>query len=483
LNRSGEPEVAIAEVVRYRTHRRLASAPREWGFVAALLTIAIAGCGQPRLLPNVVVISLDTVRADHLPFYGYERKTAPALTALAARGAVFENSYSQAPSTLATHGSLFTGRYPFQHGMYTVRQHLKEQEHTLAEHLRDHGYRTFAITSSIRFEPRSGYPQGFDTYETLHHLEKNERSARVTNLALETAEMLGSGPFFAFLHYFDAHAPYAVPEPYRTLWHPGLSAPRPEDTIEFLRRHRWPGVVVAPEVIDYLRSLYDGALRYQDESLRPLFEGLEAIAGSRPTLWIVTADHGEEFKEHGFLSHSFFLHEELVRVPLVMVFPGVIAAGLRIGTPFQTVDLFPTIVELLGLPTSEALSGRSFAARLQGRDALVQPDTTEARDVAILESALSWSVIATLGTGRFKLVAGRENGLYRLDVDPSADEDVASKYPAEMQRLFDISEEVGMPQARSQLTPPPPRREAPNEAEVLERLRAIGYAEEAEAAR
>jgi len=483
LNRLAESEVVIAEVIRSRAHQRLASPPRGWGFVAALLALAVAGCGEPRLLPNVVVISLDTVRADHLPFYGYERNTSPALAALAAKGAVFENSYSQTSSTVATHASLFTGRYPFQHRMYGYRQQLKEEEHTLAEYLRDHGYRTFAITSSVRFEPTSGYPQGFDTYETLYRLEKNERSERVTDLALENAEKLDSMPFFAFLHYFDAHAPYAAPEPYRTLWHPGLVAPRPEDTVEFLKRHRWPGVVIAPKVIDYLRALYDGGLRYQDESLRRLFEGLETMDGGRPTLLIVTADHGEEFKEHGFLSHSFFLHEELVRVPLVMVFPGVIEAGRRIRAPIQTVDLFPTIVELLGLPASEELSGRSFAARLQGGDALAQPDYTEARDVVVLEAALSWSVIATLGTGRFKLVTGRENGLYRLDVDPTADADVAYKYPDETQQLLEIAEAVGMQQARSQVRPPSPRREVPNEAEVLERLRAIGYVEEAEAAR
>ncbi len=449
----------------------------------ALLVIAVVGCDQPLTMPNVVLISLDAVRADHLPFYGYERDTAPALTALAAKGAVFENSYSQAPSTVATHGSLFTGRYPFRHGMYAHGHYLKEKEHTLAEYLGNHGYRTFAIASSVRFEPTSGYPQGFETYETLYRLKKNERSARVTELALEHAEMDDSKPFFAFLHYFDAHAPYAAPEPYRKLWHPGLPVPRPEDTVEFAMRHRWPRTDVDLKVIDYLRALYDGALRYQDESVGRLFEGLEAIPGGRPTLWIVTADHGEEFKEHGYLTHSHYLHEELVRVPLVMVLPGVIEAGHRIREPIQTVDLFPTIVELLGLPAAEELPGRSFAARLQGSDELVQPDDHEARDVVILEAAGKWGVIATLGTGRFKLVMGRGGGLYHLDVDPSADVDVESRYPAERQQLLLISEGVGVQQARSQVMQAPPRREQPNEAEALERMRAIGYAEEAEATR
>jgi len=434
-------------------------------------------------MPNVVLISLDAVRADHLSLYGYERDTAPALTELAAKGAVFENSYSQAPNTVATHASLFTGHYPFRHGMYAQSHDLKEKEHTLAEYLWNHGYRTFAIASSVRFEPTSGYPQGFETYETLYHLEKNERSARVTDLALERAAADASEPFFAFLHYFDAHAPYAAPEPYRTLWHPGLPAPRPEDTVEFTMKHRQPGTDVDPEVIDYLRALYDGALRYQDESVGRLFEGLERASGGRPTLWIVTADHGEEFKEHGYLTHSFHLHEELVRVPLVMVLPGVIEAGRRIRAPVQTVDLFLTIAELLGLPVSEELPGRSFAARLKGGEELAQPDDAEAREVVILEAAGKWGVIATLGTGRFKLVVGREGGLYHLDVDPRADVDVTDRYPEERQQLLLISEEVGLQQARSNVMQLPPRREAPDEAEVLERLRAIGYAEEAEAAR
>ena len=434
-------------------------------------------------MPNVVLISLDAVRADQLPFYGYERDTTPALAALAAKGAVFENSYSQAPNTVATHGSLFTGRYPFQHRMYAQRHYLEEKEHTLAEYLRHHGYRTFAIASSIRFEPMSGYPQGFERYETLYHLEKNERSARVTDLALKNAEMDASKPFFAFLHYFDAHIPYEAPEPYRKLWHPGLPAPRPEDTVDFTRRNRRLKAVVDPKVIDYLRALYDGALRYQDESVGRLFEELEAASGGRPTLWIVTADHGEEFKEHGYLTHSFHLHEELVRVPLVMVLPGVIEAGRRIGAPIQTVDLFPTIAELLGLPMSEELPGRSFAARLKGGADLAQSDDTEARDVVILEAARKWGVIATLATGRFKLVMGRGGALYRLDVDPNADVDVTDRYPAERRQLFLISKEVGLQQARSAGIDASPRRERPTEAEVLERLRAIGYVEEAEAAR
>jgi arylsulfatase A-like enzyme len=184
----------------------------------AWLTSVLASCGGPELSPNIVLISLDTVRADQLSAYGYARETSPALAALASEGALFRTSYSQAPNTVPTHASMFTGRYPFEHGMYAHGDPLPPAEETLAEILARNGYRTFALTSSLRFHERSGYDQGFDVFERFHDHAKNDRATLINKRALALAKESEDQPFFAFLHYFGAHGPYAAPKPYREMW-------------------------------------------------------------------------------------------------------------------------------------------------------------------------------------------------------------------------------------------------------------------------
>ncbi len=450
--------------------------------------LAMACSGKPPA-PNVVIVSLDTVRADGLPFYGYARNTSPALSALAAGGAVFENAYAQAPNTVPTHASLLTGRYPFQHGMYLHGMSLAADETSLAEIMQGHGYRTFGLASSVRFHRAAGYDQGFEVYETFYDLAKNERAQHLTERALELAGTSDEKPFFAFLHYFDAHGPYAPPEPYRSSWHSGLPVPTPEDTVDYMTKFRWPGQTLTTEVIEYLRALYDGGLRYQDEALGHLFEGLRVHADGRSTLVIVTADHGEEFKEHGFLMHSHFLHEELVRVPLVVYWPGRIAAGRRLATPAQTVDLLPTVLELLGLPRPGDLPGRSLAPGLLGTEAQVGNNAGFPADVVVLEAFPSWGIIATLATGRFKWVEGRGSGLFRLDEDPAADHEVGARYPQERASLASFARELGLPRAvrahqeraqqQRRSLARKTRRERAEEQELRDRLRALGYVEEA----
>jgi arylsulfatase A-like enzyme len=456
----------------------------------ALSFAFLSSCHSEPLEPNVVLISLDTVRADQLSFYGYARDTSPALAAFAAQGATFENAYAQAPNTVPTHASMFTGRYPFEHNMYLHGETLAPGEITLAEILAGHGYRTFGLTSSMRFVPEAGYDQGFDVYENVDDLPKNERADRVTDRALELARLPAAQPYFAFLHYFGAHAPYAAPEPYRSLWHPGLAVPTPETTVSFMAEYRWPEQELDPDVIDYLRALYDAGIRHQDEALGRLFEGLLRQGGSRPTLIVVTSDHGEEFKEHGYLMHSQFLHEELVRVPLVVYWADQVAAGRRIAIPTQSVDLAPTILGLLGLPHWGAFSGRSLAPWLL--DPGHAPDDSDRypKDVVVLEASPSWGIIATLETGRFKWVEGRGQGLFRLDEDPTADVEVSAQYQEESVRLMDLARELGLPEAvrlrsiglRNRNTTPPGAKRAAldaREEELRARLQALGYLEEA----
>lgn len=446
---------------------------------AACAAAALWACGGPAepLRPNVLLISVDTLRADHLASYGYERDTAPSLTALAGQGAQFERSFAHSPSTPPSHASIFTSRLPFEHGVFTYQHGLREDELTLAEVLQGHGYATFAVVGSRRFHERSGFAQGFASYQPVFELDKNERGARATDLVLEKALAAGSTPWFGFVHYFDPHAPYAPPEPYRTMWHPGHEDVAHEATTRYLQDHAPIDVEVPAEVLEFLRGAYDGGISFADSHLQRLFDGL--AGGERPTLIVVTSDHGEEFKEHGHLGHSLYLHEELVRVPLLMAWPGVIPSGLRIDDPVHGADLFPTILELAGLPVPDGLAGRSFAARLRGEAGPLEQrfQGDGHRDVVFYQqNQANWGIAATLESGRFKLVKERTHSdyqLYRLDDDPDADRDVASEFPAERDSLIALAERLGVWSASGRAD------ELELEPELEAEIRAMGYAGEA----
>ena len=465
------PDSSVREEPEDAGDRACACPAALWcGTVLAVLTIA---CGGSDLRPHVLLISIDTLRADHLAAYGYSRETAPSLTRLAAEGARFANAYAQAPSTVPTHASLFTGRFPFQHGSYHVGLPVEASEVTLAEALRSAGYQTFAIASSVRFRGRTGFDQGYESYEVLDGVEDGIRSALVTDRALAWLTRAGDDtPWFGFLHYFDPHNPYSPPDAYRTLWHEGLSQPEPEQTTKYIFFHRDAEHTVPPDVLDWMRALYDGEIRHLDVHLERLFDGLRRPRG-RPVLVVVTSDHGEEFKEHGGLAHAGGrLHEELLRVPLFVWWPGRVQAGLVIEAPAQTVDVMPTLLELAGVAAPPGLVGESRAEALLGA-------TTPAAEHTIVAEAgpNRWAVTADLAAGRFKLVSNEgAQRLYDLGADPGGHIDVVAERPQEREALETIANDVGLTRAAHTRTP-----ESVPES-VAEALRAIGYVEEAEAA-
>ncbi|MDP6933483.1 MAG: sulfatase, partial [Myxococcota bacterium] len=314
----------------------------------------LLGCSTsaPPGAPNVLLVSLDTLRADHLASYGYERDTSPTLSRFAAEGAQFEQAYSQTSSTDGSHASLFTGLYLSEHGKFSHRQRLGWRELTLAEHFDDHGYRTFAIATSVKFVEQSGFDQGFDDYDRIQGVTKNKRSAAALEL-LDERMAQDEEPWMGFLHLFDVHAPYAAPEPWRSKWQPVSDLVEPEATSRFIRRNHFNEDKVTPPVQKHLEGLYDGQISYLDQYLAQLRQTLEAQSqkpGARSTLLVLTSDHGEAFMEHDFLGHGEVLYEETVRVPLLVWWPGKVPAGRRIDTPTQGVDVFPTLAELVGIP-------------------------------------------------------------------------------------------------------------------------------------
>jgi arylsulfatase A-like enzyme len=432
-----------------------------------LVGASVWSCGADPV-PHVLLVSLDTLRPDHLPCYGYERDTAPTLTRLAEQGAVMLHAYAPSPSTVPSHASLFTGLYPGRHRMFNFLNRLADDETTLAELLAAAGWRTVSVSSSVRFRAGSGFEQGFDDVVRFDRLPKNERSRAVTDAVLERLAGGDDRPSFVFAHYFGSHEPYAAPEPYRSRWHKGLDSPVPEATSRYLQLHRWPGQDVPPETLEYLRALYDGEIRYLDAEIARLLDGLEAAGRLDDTLVIVTSDHGEEFKEHGGLSHSAHLHEELLRVPLLVRWPAVVAAGQRLEHPVELTDVLPTVLELVGVAAPAGLDGTSFADALAGRGGPSLNDVVfgQRRDA-------HWTVTASVGGARYKLVV-HEDGrreLFRLDGDPSGRVDVLERQADVARRLEEIARPLRAPGGADVLDTDVPE-------DVRERLREIGYVDE-----
>jgi arylsulfatase len=439
----------------------------------------------PASLPNVLLVSLDTLRADHLASYGYFRQTAPTLSEMAARGAQFNESYSQSASTVPTHASIFSGVLPTQHGTWGYKQRLSRSAVTIAEYLQDHGYRTFGVASSKRFAERSGFHQGFGSFDVLNEVTKNERSQRAVEIALGHMNQPGGGePWFGFVHFLDTHGPYAPPEPFATRWHPGHEAFPPRHSMKYLNERLDSGGAVPPDILEYLIGLYDGAISYLDTHLERMFEELQPANG-RSTLIVITSDHGEEFMENGTFLHARFVHEVMVRVPLLFVWPGRIAPGTKIRSAAQSVDLFPTILDLLDLPAVDGLPGRSHAAVLLGGEEPLRL-RGEIRDVVLLqEKQDNWGIIATLETGRFKLEQNRRYErprMYRLDQDPQGKKDLFPAFEEErgvLRRLYEGRLDAGSLQPDAEWERETP---APLTRQEIEELRALGYVEEAEQA-
>jgi arylsulfatase A-like enzyme len=292
--------------------------------------------------PNVVLVVIDTLRRDHLPFYGYRADTAPFLTDLAGQGVVFENCYSASSFTSPATASILTSLYPFQHGVFkgmivTLNQQsensslrlnrIPQAALTLSEWLHDSGYRTYAVADNINICEAEGFTQGFDRFVTLNNrgAEQVNRQARIWK-----KEMLATAPYFLYLHYMDPHAPYLAHEP----WY----------------------VRGADELQDQL-ARYDSEIRSVDEQLRAIFADL---SWDEDTVLIVSADHGEEFLEHGQTGHGKTLYNEVLRVPLLVWSRALGLEPRRLPQAVSTLDIMPTIGAMLGLKARRDLSGISL---------------------------------------------------------------------------------------------------------------------------
>jgi arylsulfatase A-like enzyme len=333
----------------------------QFALVIGLLSLAASAAGEPGT-PNVILITIDTLRADHLSCYGYHLRTSPNIDKLATEGTRFEKAYTPIPQTGPAHISLLTSRYPQEHGGRINGVAYAESARLifLPQILRKFGYRTAAFVSSWPLIGRLTHlNEHFDLYdEDLNRRYQLVNSSRwaedVTPRALEWLNANSKSPFFLWIHYFDPHSPYDLRE--------GFSKLPPSGNQQRRRDKRDRTLVQA----------YDSEIAYTDHHVGRLLAALDKLNLRDSSLVVLTADHGESLGEHGYVGHGRRLDESIVRVPLIIRWPGIVKAGKTVSAKVSLLDLTPSIVNLavkrnkadLELPVP--LGGRSFARALEG---------------------------------------------------------------------------------------------------------------------
>ncbi len=406
-----------------------------------LLALAVmAGCGgvRPRAGQNLLVITIDTLRADRVGAYGHREARTPHLDGLASEGVVFEEAIAQVPVTLPSHASLLTGLVPPTHGVRdNTYFRLDPEAQTLAEILRAQGYETAAFVSAFVLDSSFGLDQGFDVYdddvagraETAGTIA--ERRGELVSRSFESwiEKRSSDRPFFAWLHYFDPHLPYAPPPPYP--------------------------------------AGYDGEIAYVDAQIGRVLEALETEGLGKDTLVVVTSDHGESLGEHGEKSHGFFVYDATLRVPLILKSAASLPAGERIATPVRSIDILPTVLEALKVPVPEEAQGRSLLS-------LVSAEATEPRaayaECYVSELNFRWAPLVALREGGYKYIEAPRPELYDLSADPGETNNLFEAEPerATMMRSRLAEQVEAFADSFSSRNQPDP--------ETIARLRSLGYA-------
>jgi choline-sulfatase len=414
---------------------------------AALVVVLVVAAGvwlwvgRTHRRPNLLLVTIDTLRADHVGAYGYAPATTPTLDGLARRGVRFDAVQAAVPLTGPSHATILTGQYPPVHGLRdNARFTIEAKATTLAERLKQAGWRTAAFVAAYPVAAAFGFGRGFDTFseglsEAKPGYVAERRGDAVADAAIAwlRSPATAEGPFFAWVHLYDPHAPYEPPEPYR-----GRFA-----------------------------SAYDGEVAFADAQLGRLLDELRASGREAGTVVLVLSDHGEGLGDHGEATHGLLLYESTLRVPFVAAGPGV-RAGAVVKQRVGTIDLAPTALALLGLPAATDLPGRSLGPLLAGR--------TLGQETLYAESLYGrlncrWAALRAFTDGDSKLVTGGSPELFDLASDPREERNRAT---ADGGRAAQLRQ--GLDRALAAMAPGGDRlKKAAVSAEDVERLRSLGY--------
>ena len=456
-----------------------------------LITVALSSIGcsaqpppQPKI-ESVVLIGVDTLRADHLGLYGAKRPTSPALDQIAERARVFEHAYATAAWTLPSFASLLTGLDPAEHGAGIVLGQQADREWdperignkertkilpsgtTLSERLSAGGFKTFGVVQTPNLDPVYGFDRGFDIYEN-YRFERRRRADAAVAIAFELIDRHQDQPFFLFLHLIDPHLDYDAPTRFAGQFtndiDAGLELPVSVDNVNQLREESPEQLSVKTKFVE---AAYDEEIAYTDRQIARFLDGLNERGLEDETLVILTSDHGEEFFEHGGFEHGHSMHQELLRVPFMVWGPGVTPG--RESAPISIADAAPTILEAVGLEVPDAGFGQSLWPMIDKSE----PGDMDRLIVAAgtlygpeLRMAMRWP---------YKLIQNPKTGklaLFNLEKDPGEKNDLIETHRQLAQRLA-----AELDHRMISISSGPQREGVELDDEMIKNLRELGYVE------
>jgi arylsulfatase A-like enzyme len=444
----------------------------------AVLAPLLAGCGRPYRAPSLILLVVDTLRADALGCYGSPDADTPVLDALAARGVLFRRCVSQAPWTLPAVGTVLTGRYPSGHGANRLLRPAAPGATLLPEMLRPSGYDTGAVVSNHFLEPKYGLHRGFDHYDDSPVGDASAvTSEAVTDAALRWIREDQPQPFFLFLFYMDPHYRYMAHEG----WTRGddYSGPVRSDADIWELRARCAEMTPADRA--RLRELYLGEVRALDHAVGRLVAALDEDGRLDNTFFLITADHGEELGERGWIGHTRNLHGDLLDVPLVVTASRYLEPAIRTD-PAMLADVFPTVLQLLGQARPHRVVGRALFdpdrpdrplyAEVTYDPQAIPPQADPEKDARRALELTKVTDMRAVQHGRWKAIRNRLTDtweLYDLEADPGETRDVAAGHADVLERLRAELPEPGT------FAVPEGETTAGITPEEIERLRGLGY--------
>ena len=409
-------------------------------FFYAPLSLVASDDSRSTPISNVVLISIDTLRADHLGAYGYRKSVTPNLDQLAGEGIVFEHAYTPVPLTLPAHTSLLTGEYPPKNGVRDNGEALPASAPTLAERLRENGLHTAAFVGAFVLDRRFGLARGFENYwgdfQLFRYQGKDPgmiqiRGDRVEAAVEEWITAHRSERFFAFVHFYDLHGPYLLPEPW-------------------LSR--------------FGEDVYDGELAYTDDLIGRLWKGLQKLGLADRTALIVTADHGEGLGDHGERHHGFFLYNSTINIPLIVRLPAGASGGTRVQNVARLTDIAPTVCSLLGVPLLPTFQGHSLMPEVEGKTLSPEPAYSE---TLYPYRHFHTAPLYAIQTEHYSFISAPRREIYDLNLDPKQTHNLALSSTGVANRLESDLKQIAGPQA--------PQATAQMSPEAMRALNSLGY--------